>query len=97
MQVVFTPCAVRQIDELHGYVADHSFEDRADTYVARLIEFCEGLRQFPERGTPRDDILPGLRPTVYARRVTVAYLLDGDTVLIEGIYAQGRDYEQDFQ
>ena len=30
MQVVFTPYAVRQIDELHAYIADHSFDVTAE-------------------------------------------------------------------
>ena len=97
MAVVFTPYAARQLDELHHYIADQSFESRADAYVERLVSFCQGLDQFPQRGTPRDDILPGLRTTVFARTVIIAYLVDGETILIEGLYGRGRDYEQDIR
>ena len=95
LRVVFTPYAERQLDWLHRYITEHSFETRADAYVARLVTFCQNLVRFPERGTPRDEILVGLRTTVLARRVTIAYLVDGDTIVIEGIYGRGRDYEQD--
>ena len=71
MAVFFTPYAERQLDELHRYIADQSFESRADAYVERLVSFCQGLDQFPQRGTPRDDILPGLRTAVSPQKVAM--------------------------
>jgi plasmid stabilization system protein ParE len=48
---------------------------------------------FPERGTRRDDLLPGLRTIGFERRVTIAFVVTPDTVLIEGIYYGGQDFE----
>ncbi len=48
---------------------------------------------FPERGRRRDDILPGLRVTRFERRVTIAYLVTADAVLIEGVFYGGQDFE----
>ena len=52
---------------------------------------------FPLRGTQRDDLLPGLRVTGFERRVTIAFVVTADAVLIEGIFYGGRDFEAEFR
>ena len=97
MQVIFTPLAERQIDDLHRYISLSSgFESRADKYIERIVDYCLGLNLFPERGTPRDDLMPGLRTTGFERRVTIAYVVTTDAMLIEGIYYGGQDFEAAF-
>jgi toxin ParE1/3/4 len=93
VQVIFTPLAERHIDKLHEYITTHSSEERADGYIRRIVNFCNGLATFPLRGMQRDDILPGLRVTGFGRRVNIAFVVTADTVLIEGIFYGGRDYE----
>ena len=85
MRVIFTPLAERHIDSLHEYIATHSGEECADSYVGRIVEFCNSLATFPLRGTQRDDLLPGLRVTGFERRVTIAFVVTAEAVLIEGI------------
>ena len=97
MRVIFTPLAERHVDSLHEYITAHGGEDRADSYVGRIVEFCTGLTTFPLRGTQRDDLLPGLRVTGFERRVTVAFVVTADAVLIEGIFYGGRDFEAAFR
>jgi toxin ParE1/3/4 len=96
VRVIFTPLAERHIDSLHEYITEHASEDRADAYVGRIVEFCKGLTTFPLRGTRRDDLLPGLRVTNFERRVTIAFVIIADAVLIEGIFYGGRDFEAAF-
>jgi plasmid stabilization system protein ParE len=60
-------------------------------FVERIIEACGGLEMFPRRGAPRDDIRPGLLIIGFARRVTIAYHLEGDAVTIDRILYAGRD------
>ena len=93
MRVIFTPLAERHIDSLHEYIATHSGEERADGYVGRIVEFCNSLATFPLRGTQRDDLLPGLRVTGFERRVTIAFVVTAEAILIEGIFYGGRDFE----
>jgi len=93
VRVIFTRLAERQLDTLHDYIAKHANEERADGYVGRIIDFCSGFATFPERGTRRDDILPGLRVTGFERRVTIAFVVTPETVLIEGIFYGGQDFE----
>lgn len=93
MQVIFTPVAERQIDNLHAYITAHSSESRADRYVGRIVGFCQGLATFPLRGTKRDDLLAGLRTVGFERRVIIAFVVTADTVLIEGMFYGGQDFE----
>jgi len=93
VQIVFTPLAERQIDRLHDYISQHSGEARADAFVGRIVMHCQGLGTFPRRGTPRDDLLEGLRTTAFERSVTIAFVVTETTVLIEGIYYGGQDFE----
>ena len=84
--MIFTPLAERHIDSLHEYIAMHASEERADGYVGRIVDFCNGLSTFPLRGTQRDDLLSGLRVTGFERRVTIAFIVTAEAVLIEGIF-----------
>ena len=59
--------------------------------------FCNGLSTFPLRGTQRDDLLSGLRVTGFERRVTIAFIVTAEAVLIEGIFYGGRDFEAEFR
>ncbi len=62
-------------------------------YTSAVVDYCEGLATFPERGTPRDDIRPALRTTSYKRRTEIAYTLEEGDVSIIGVFHGGRDYE----
>ena len=46
MKVIFTPLAERHIDSLREYIAVHASEERADSYVGRIVDFCNGLSTF---------------------------------------------------
>lgn len=96
MKIVFTPLAERHIDKLHTDLAARSWESRADDHVGRIVAFCQGLATFPLRGTRRDDLLAGLRTVGFERRVTIAFVVTADTVLIEGVYYGGQNFETDF-
>ena len=93
VRVVLTRRAERQLDKLHGYIANRSSEDRADAYVGRIVSFCRGLAVSPRRGTKRDDLLAGLRTIGFERRATIAFTVEADLVVIEGIYYGGQDVD----
>ncbi len=48
---------------------------------------------FPNRGTSHDDVLPGLRVVGFERRVTIAFIVTDEAVLIEGVFYGGQDWE----
>jgi len=97
VRVIFTPGAERQISRLHEYIAAKASEARADAYIARIVTFCTGLATFPMRGRKRDDLLPGLRTIGFERRVTIAFVVTANAVLIEGIFYGGQDFEAAFR
>jgi toxin ParE1/3/4 len=92
-RVIFTALAESQIDSLPTYIALHSSEVRADGYIQRIAAFCEGLSLFPLRGSRRDDLLKGLGTIGFERRITIAFVVTAEGLLIEGIFYGGQDFE----
>ena len=93
--VVFAPRAEDQLAELYGYIAIRASPTTATRYTDAIVSLCEGLSEFPHRGTPRDDIRPGLRITNYKGRTVIAFAADdiGLCVSILGVFYGGQDYE----
>jgi len=54
---------------------------------------CEGLQDFPHRGTRRDDVRPGLCITIYKKQAIIAFTVGAKWVSIIGIYYGDQDYE----
>lgn len=96
--VQFGPEAQDQLDELEAFIAAAASPAIAAGYVDAIVAYCESLQTFPERGTRRDDLLPGLRITSYRRRAVIAFLVDtpARTVSIVGVFYGGQDYEARF-
>ena len=93
MRVVFTSRAERHLDHIYHVIATASYESRADAFVGRIVTYCEGFTTFPHRGTRRDDISPGLRTVGFERRVTLAFKVTEEEVIIAGVYYGGRNWE----
>jgi len=47
----------------------------ARNYAGRIRAFLYGFETFPERGSTRDHIRPGLRIVGFERRVSVAFVV----------------------
>lgn len=91
-RVVFSPEAEEQLAALYRYIAAAASPGIAKRYVEALIGACEGLQSFPLRGTPRDDIRPGLRTTNFKGRAVIAFDVGPETVSIIGVFYGGQDY-----
>jgi toxin ParE1/3/4 len=93
--VDFAPEAEEQLAEIYRYIADHASPATAANYTGAIVDCCEGLHQFPHRGTPRDDLRPGVRLTHYKGRTVIAYAVDeaSQRIAILGIFYGGRDHE----
>jgi toxin ParE1/3/4 len=96
-RVIFSPRAEQQLGTLYAYIAEHGGEERAEDYISGIIAFCQGLSTFPERGTKRDDLRPDLRVIGYAKRVTIAFSVKIDQVIIHGVFYGGQDYDSVMQ
>jgi toxin ParE1/3/4 len=92
-KVVFEPQAQVDLDEIYDWIADRAGEATAAQYMRRIRRPCERLDLFPERGTKRDDLAPGLRVFGIERRVSVAFKIYEDRVAIIGVLYGGRDLD----
>ena len=90
-EVIFAPEALADLFELYDHIATDSSAERARDYTDRIVATCRNLVTFPERGTPRDDLRPGLRTTTYRRRVTIAFHVTATQVVIDRILYGGRN------
>jgi len=72
--VIFSPRAEEQLGNLYIYIAEHAGKEQAERYVSSIVEFCQRLSTFPERGTKRDDVRLGLRIIGYTSSDTWHFL-----------------------
>lgn len=91
--VVFAPEALADLLRLYEIVSEASSPERAYAYVESLRSHCSGFAEFPERGTRRDEVRPGLRTVGFQRRVTIAFHITAETVVIDRLLYGGRDAE----
>ena len=92
-KVYFRPQAEADLISLYEYIASQSSVTVAGAYLDGIEAACVELAAFPERGTRRDDVLPGLRTIGFERRVTIAFRALKARVEIVTIAYGGRDFE----
>ena len=90
-EVIFAPEALTDLFKFSDYIAAASGAERARNYADRIVATCRNLTTFPERGTRRDDLRPGLRTTTYRRRVIIAFHISATQIVIDRILYGGRD------
>ena len=93
--VVFLAEAEGDLNNLFDYIADQSGALRAQNYIGRIEAACAKLSSFPNKGAPRDDLLPGLRTLSFERRALVVYRVENTTVFVLRVFYGGRDYERE--
>jgi len=93
-EVSFRPRAEADLLDLYSNISREAGTHTAGNYLGRLEAACLALENFPERGTRRDDLLPGLRIMGFERRATIVFqVLEAEVVIIRVFYG-GRDYER---
>jgi toxin ParE1/3/4 len=97
LKVFFRPQAEADLLALYRYIAEASGLVIAGNYIDRIEIACSSLATFPNRGTKRDDLAPGLRTIAFERRVTIAYRVLKARVEIVTIAYAGRDFESDLR
>ena len=91
--VVFAPESLSDLIALYDWLSGAAGSQVALGYVERIEDFCRGLSLAPKRGHLRDDIRPGLRIIGFERRVTIAFMVEDDRVVILRLFYGGRDWE----
>jgi toxin ParE1/3/4 len=94
--VVFAETARADLDDIFAWIADRAGLGVALAYTHRIERFCLAMTPFPQRGTSRDDIRPGLRTLGFERRATIAFTVKGDDIIILRILYAGRSLDLAF-
>lgn len=82
---------------IYRWIAEKATPIIAEGFTGAIVDYCEKLETFPERGTRRDDLRPGLRTIGFHHRVTIAFVVEDNTVTIIGIFYGGQDIEAALQ
>ena len=93
--VIYSAEAGNDLDWIYDSIAEAGSPVTASRYEQRIRLFCDGLDYASERGHRRDDIRPGLRVIGFERRVTIAFVVEPEHVVILRIFYGGRDWEGD--
>ena len=91
-KVVLSPDALADLSNLYDWIANQASLDVALAYIERLESYVMGFEVASERGTLHDDIRRGLRTIGFERRLTVAFEVTEDQVMILGFFSGGRDW-----
>ena len=89
-KVIFRPSAEADLQAIYEFIEQRNPE-YASRFVGRIESYCLGFADFPERGTRRDDLRPGMRIVGFERRVLIAFTVLDETVEIAHILYGGRD------
>lgn len=93
LPVRYRPEAMDDLKSIYRYIAAASGSGSvAQGYIARIMARCRKIGDAPNGGTPRDDLLPGLRTVPFERVAVLTYRVS-DTVEILNVFHGGRDFE----
>ena len=86
------PPGQTHLDEIFDHIAKTSAV-AARRFVGAIVDYCMTFEIFPQRGTKRDDLRPGLRTVGFRRRVTIVFSASAEVVIIVGVFYGGRNFE----
>lgn len=92
--VVWRPRARADLLALYDWIAERADAETAFDYTSRIEARAALLATFPDRGTPRDDLVPGMRTIPYRRRTIIAYRVNGEDVEILRLVHAGQDWDE---
>lgn len=91
-EVLLTAGAERDLEEIHGYIAEFDSPDKADYVLDRLLKVADSLAAFPKRGShPQELQALGIREyrQTFFKPYRVIYRVIGKQVFIY-LIADGR-------
>lgn len=91
--VRLAPEAEADLVGLHAFIVERSGSAvTADRYLERIDEFLASFDVFPERGTVRNELRPGLRLVGFERSVSMAFIVENDDVVVLRILPGGEEF-----
>jgi toxin ParE1/3/4 len=90
-KLVLTVEAEQNLDQIYSYIYEQSQSYFvAEKYVTSILDFIRKLEVFPFLGTIRDEIKQNLRTVGFKKRVTVAFMITDEEIIIYGIFYGGQ-------
>lgn len=94
LEVRYRKSAANDLADIYFYLRDRGAGAQiAEAYIARIRAACRRIRDAPEGGRPRDDLVSGLRTWSFERRAVIADRIEGRFVRIVNVFYGGRDLE----
>ena len=96
VEVLQTGDAVRDLEEIFEYIAEHDDPSKADLVLDRVEDMVQSLATFPERGShPKELLQVGIRDyrQTYFKPYRVIYRVVGQRVYIYLIVDGRRDLQ----
>lgn len=90
-RLVVRQTALADLKDIYDYIAEHAGDAIANDYVSRIDAVTAKLIEYPDRGTPQDHLMPGLRSISFERRIRIFYLPGEDVVQIARVIHMSRD------
>jgi len=91
--VVLSPEAEADLLSLYDWIAGEASPEVALGYIERLEAYVQGFELASQRGTRHDDIRQGLRTVGFERRVTIAFTVTDNQVIILGFFSGGQNWQ----
>ncbi|MNE03017.1 Plasmid stabilization system protein [compost metagenome] len=92
--VVLSPEAATDLAALYDWIAERASPDTALGYIDRLERYIRGFDYASERGTLRNDVREGLRTVGFERRVTIAFNVTAQEVIVLGLFYGGQNWQE---
>ncbi|MEJ5083350.1 MULTISPECIES: type II toxin-antitoxin system RelE/ParE family toxin [unclassified Ochrobactrum] len=92
--VVLSPEAEADLLALYDWIAERASPNVALDYLDRLESYVLGFDRASERGTLRNDIREGLRTIGFERRVTIAFNVTEQQVIVLGFFYGGQNWQE---
>ncbi len=90
-RIVWRPKARADLFALYDWIAGQADGDVAYAYANKIEAHVAKLANYPNRGTPRDDLVAGMLTIAYRRRTVIAYrVLESEVEILRIIHA-GKD------
>jgi toxin ParE1/3/4 len=89
--ITWSATAQSDLLALFDWIAERAGIEVGEDYTTRIEAFANALIDNPRRGSPRDDLAPGLRSIVYRRRTIIIYRASETAIEIIHIAHGGRD------
>jgi toxin ParE1/3/4 len=93
-QIKFHPLVANDLDLIASIIIDYAGPEVAARKLAEIEAVVTSLKDFPHRGSIRNEIAPGLRAIPAGRKAVIAFVVDDDAkeVLIYAISYGGSDW-----